>query len=133
MLTYDISKECEIAVSTSQNTASAHKAWHTWSHNSINSNLEMQKALRNLLNNHIKREAICGWHSIDFEVQLVKTVIKRQNGTTKLKQAMLLSDNCQLRIGRIAQFSHDCHIHYFPSSILYMSDWLWARWHWKYF
>ena len=56
----------------------------------------MQKAIRNLLNNYIKREAICGWHSIDFEVQLVKTVIKRQNGTTKLKQAMLLSDNCQL-------------------------------------
>ena len=29
MLTYDISKECEIVVSTSQNTASAHKARHT--------------------------------------------------------------------------------------------------------
>ena len=52
----------------------------------------------------------------------MKSVIKRQNGTKKLKQAMLLSDNCQLRMGRIAQFSRDCHNHYFPSSILYMSD-----------
>ena len=55
MLTYDISKECEIAVSTSQNTASAHKARHTSSHISDNWYPETQKALRNLLSNWIKR------------------------------------------------------------------------------
>ena len=42
----DISKECEIAVSTSQNTASAHKAQHTLSQISNNSYPEVQKALR---------------------------------------------------------------------------------------
>ena len=48
MVTCDISKECEIAVSTSQNTASAHKAQHTLSQISNNSYPEVQKALRNL-------------------------------------------------------------------------------------
>ena len=28
----------------------------------------------------------------------MKTAIKRQNGTAKLKRAMLLSDNCQLGV-----------------------------------
>ena len=59
MITYDISKECEIAVSTSQNTASAHKAQHTLSQISNNSYPEAQKVLRNLLSNRIKRGTTC--------------------------------------------------------------------------
>ena len=34
------------------------------------------------------------------EVQLVKTSIKEQNGSAKLKQAMFLSNNCQLKFSR---------------------------------
>ena len=59
MVTCDISKECEIAVSTAQNTASAHKAQHTLSQISNNSYPEAQKALRNLLSKLIKRGTTC--------------------------------------------------------------------------
>ena len=59
MVTSNISKECEIAASTSQNTASAHKARHTSSHISNNCYPETQKALRNLLSIPIKRGTTC--------------------------------------------------------------------------
>ena len=77
MVTCDISKECEIAVSTAQNTASAHKAQHTLSQISNNSYPEAQKALRNLLSKRIKRGTTC------------ENIHKGgKNGSAKLKQAM---------------------------------------------
>ena len=48
MVICDISKEGKIAVSTSQNTASAHKAQHTLSQIANNCYPEAQKALTNL-------------------------------------------------------------------------------------
>ena len=88
MVTCDFSKECEIAVSTSQYTASAHKARYAVFQVANNCYPEAQKALRNLLSNRIKRGTT------------VKTSIKEQNGSAKLKQAMFLSNNCQLKFSR---------------------------------
>ena len=88
MVTCDFSKECEIAVSTSQYTASAHKARYAVFQVANNCYPEAQKALRNLLSNRIKRGTT------------VKTSIKEQNGSAKLKQAMFLSSNCQLKFSR---------------------------------
>ena len=51
MVTCQFSKECETAVSTSQYTASAHKARHAVFQIANNSYPEAQKALRNLLSN----------------------------------------------------------------------------------
>ena len=59
MVICDISKECEIAVSTSQNTASAHKTQHTLCQISNNCYPQAQKAIRNLLSNRIKRGTTC--------------------------------------------------------------------------
>ena len=59
MVTCDICKEYEIAVSTSQNSVSAHKASHTSSQFSNNCYLEVQKVLRNLLSNWIKQGTTC--------------------------------------------------------------------------
>ena len=88
MVTCDFSKECEIAVSTSQYTASAHKARYAVFQVANNCYPEAQKALRNLLSNRIKRGTT------------VKTSIKEQNGSAKLKQAMFLPNNCQLKFSR---------------------------------
>ena len=51
MVTCQFSKECETAVSTSQYTASAHKARHAVFQIANNCYPEAQKALRNLLSN----------------------------------------------------------------------------------
>ena len=59
MVTCDFSKECEIAVSTSQYTASAHKARYAVFQIANNCYPEAQKALRNLLSNRIKRGTTC--------------------------------------------------------------------------
>ena len=59
MVTCDFSKECEIAVSTSQYTASAHKARYAVFQIANNCYPKAQKALRNLLSNRIKRGTTC--------------------------------------------------------------------------
>ena len=59
LVTCGIFNVCEIAVSTSQNTASAHKVRHTSSHISNNCYPETQKALRDLLSDRIKRGTPC--------------------------------------------------------------------------
>ena len=83
MVTCDISKECKIAVSTAQNTASAHKAQHTLSQISNNSYPEAQKALRNLLSKRIKWGTTC------------ENIHKGAKWECEIETGDVLCNNCQ--------------------------------------
>ena len=88
LVTYDILNVCEIAVSTSQNTASAYKARHT---SPISYIIVIKKR---------RRRSETHWAIGLNEALLVKTAIKGQGRTAELNKAMLLSNNCQLGFSR---------------------------------
>ena len=88
MVTCDFSKECEIAVSTSQYTASAHKARYAVFQIANNCYPEAQKALRNLLSNRIKRGTTC------------ENIHKGAKWEREIETGDVLSNNCQLKFSR---------------------------------
>ena len=88
MVTCDFSKECEIAVSTSQYTASTHKARYAVFQIANNCYPKAQKALRNLLSNRIKRGTTC------------ENIHKGAKWEREIETGDVPLNNCQLKFSR---------------------------------